>query len=61
LSECLNNEEFPTIQAAIAQYEKQMLRRAAEVTKMTLDSTEMLHAEDAAERLIKMFSDFEGH
>lgn len=61
LSECLNNEEFPTIQAAIAQYEKQMLRRVAAVTKMTLDSTEMLHSEDAAGRLIKMFSDLDRH
>lgn len=61
LSECLNSAEFPTVQAAIAQYEQQMLSRAAEVTKMTLDSTEMLHSEDAAARLIKMFSDFGEH
>jgi len=61
LSECLSNEQFPTIAAAIAQYEKQMLSRAAAVTKMTLDSTEMLHSDDAAERLIQMFNDFDGH
>lgn len=61
LSECLKNVEFSTIQAAIAQYEKQMLSRAAAVTQMTLDSTEMLHAEDAAARLIQMFNDFDGH
>ena len=59
LSECLNNPEFPTILEAIAAYEKQMLSRASAVTKMTLDSTEMLHAEDAETRLIQMFSDFD--
>jgi len=61
LSECLNNVEFPTIQAAIAQYEKQMLSRAATVTQMTLDSTEMLHSDDAARRLIQLFNEFDGH
>ncbi|MDJ1503016.1 NAD(P)/FAD-dependent oxidoreductase [Xanthocytophaga agilis] len=47
LSECLTSEKFPDLQAAIAQYEKQMCTRASEAAQMTLDSTAMLHSPEA--------------
>ncbi|MDJ1485527.1 NAD(P)/FAD-dependent oxidoreductase [Cytophagaceae bacterium YF14B1] len=47
LSECLTSEKFPDLQAAIAQYEKQMCTRASEAAQMTLDSTEILHSPEA--------------
>lgn len=59
LSECLTSTQFPDLQAAIAHYEKQMCARASEVTKITLDSTEMMHGDDPITNLINMFSGFE--
>jgi len=58
LSVCLTGNEFSDIRSAIAHFEKQMCKRAAEAAKMTLDSTEMLHSDDAITNLIEMFSDF---
>ncbi len=55
LANCLTSHDFPTIQSAIAHYEKHMLKRAAKITKDTLDSTQNLHAPDAIERLLNMF------
>ncbi len=57
LSECLLNSQFKDISSAIHHFERSMCKRASEVTKMTLVSTEMLHAEGAAENLIKLFND----
>lgn len=47
LAACLTDENFPDLRTAIASYEKQMLKRAAEVTQMTLESTALLHHEEA--------------
>lgn len=57
LAECLTGNHFPDIATAIAAYEKQMCSRASEVTQMTLESTEMLHSDDSANKLINMFRD----
>lgn len=55
LVDCLTSDGFNSVQEAIAAYEKQMLQRASAVTQDTLDSTEMLHSEDAIEKMLKMF------
>jgi 2-polyprenyl-6-methoxyphenol hydroxylase-like FAD-dependent oxidoreductase len=55
LAECLTNSNFKSVQEAIATYEKQMLQRASAITQDTLDSTEMLHSEDAIGKMLKMF------
>lgn len=47
LSQCLVNEDFENLQTAIAFYEKQMRTRAAKVAMITMDSTAMLHSDEA--------------
>lgn len=56
LAEVLSGDNFPNVQAAIAAYEKQMCKRASEITKVTLDSTEMMHSDDPITKLINMFN-----
>lgn len=56
LAEVLSGDNFPNVQAAIAAYEKQMCKRASEITKITLDSTEMMHSDDPITKLINMFN-----
>ncbi len=57
LAENLTSDHFPDIQTAISQYEKQMQARAAEVTKDTLENTEILHAEGGLDNLLAMFNE----
>ncbi|TFF37467.1 FAD-dependent oxidoreductase [Mucilaginibacter psychrotolerans] len=47
LSQALLNKDYPDTLAAIAAYEKQMRIRAAETADMTMQSTELLHSEEA--------------
>ena len=54
LAECLTSDSFPTVQEAIAHYEKQMLKRTSEITKITLDNTEMLHSGDPIAKMMVM-------
>jgi 2-polyprenyl-6-methoxyphenol hydroxylase-like FAD-dependent oxidoreductase len=56
LAEVLSGDKFPDVQTAIAAYEKQMCKRASEITKITLDSTEMMHSNDPITKLINMFN-----
>lgn len=56
LSECLTIGDFPNLYDAIAAFEKQMTARSSEITKHTLDSTEMMHALDPIPRLVNLFS-----
>ncbi|MEO5892426.1 MAG: NAD(P)/FAD-dependent oxidoreductase [Ferruginibacter sp.] len=58
LSLCLTGNEFTDTQSAIASYEKQMRKRAAEALAMTLESTAMLHSANAITNLIEMFGNF---
>jgi len=60
LAECLTNPDFKNVVEALSHYEKQMLKRAAEVTEMTLQSTEMLHSQDAVNSLLAMFNEVKG-
>ncbi len=55
LAECLSSNDFTNLQAAIAQYEQQMLQRAAQVTQHTLDNTTLMHSEDGLEKLLQLF------
>lgn len=56
LAECLTDEKFSTMKEALEQYEKNMLKRASEMTAATLDNTKLMHAEGAVDNLLKMFS-----
>ncbi|WP_332874853.1 NAD(P)/FAD-dependent oxidoreductase [Hymenobacter psoromatis] len=56
LAECLTDRPFEDVQTAIAAYEKQMRQRTSEVTRLTLDSTEMLHGADPITDLLTMMS-----
>ncbi|PJZ78014.1 FAD-dependent oxidoreductase [Leptospira neocaledonica] len=56
LSECLTNENFKDMQTAIATYEKQMLVRAANEARDSLEMTEWMHSEGAVAKLVQMFN-----
>lgn len=56
LSTCLTSEAFTDTQTAIAQYEKQMLARFAEVGAQTLQQTASLHSTNALPDMMAMFS-----
>ncbi|MEI2272487.1 FAD-dependent monooxygenase [Sphingobacterium sp. ML3W] len=56
LAENLTSDNFPDIQTAISDYEKQMQARAAAVTKDTLVNTEILHTESGLDKLLTMFN-----
>lgn len=60
LAECLISPDFENVTMALNHYEKKMLRRAADVTEMTLQSTEMLHSKDAVNALLAMFNKMKG-
>ncbi|GAA5098563.1 NAD(P)/FAD-dependent oxidoreductase [Chryseobacterium ginsengisoli] len=55
LAENLTNNEFKDVKSAISNYEQEMLKRASKITETTLFNTEMLHAPNAIENLLKMF------
>lgn len=55
LAACLTDGQFKDTKEAISDYEKKMLKRAAEVTKSTLDNTVLMHSEGAINELLKMF------
>jgi 2-polyprenyl-6-methoxyphenol hydroxylase-like FAD-dependent oxidoreductase len=56
LSECLTSPNFPDLTAAIASYEKQMCKRAGEVTAITLQQMNDLHAPGAIGNLLTIFT-----
>ena len=56
LAECLTDNDFANLHDAIAAFEKQMITRASEVTKITLDSTDMMHGADPIPTLVNLFS-----
>jgi 2-polyprenyl-6-methoxyphenol hydroxylase-like FAD-dependent oxidoreductase len=59
LSNCLTSGQSPDVQAAIAHYETQMRQRASAVAQDTLAQTEALHAPEALEYLVGLFSGHE--
>lgn len=56
LCDCLTSDEFPDLKSAIGAFEKQMCKRASEVTEITLDSTKMLHSGDPIKSMLDMFN-----
>lgn len=56
LSECLCNRAFTNTHSAIEAYERQMRKRAADVTSQTLESTAALHSNKAISFLMNMVS-----
>ncbi len=56
LAQCLVSDDFPDCHAAIAAYEKQMLLRASETAKMTMEQTASIHSPDAISNMLAMFS-----
>ncbi|MEH2446006.1 MAG: FAD-dependent monooxygenase, partial [Nostoc sp.] len=55
LSECLCNENFSDIQTAIASYENQMRKRAAEAAQESLKNGERMHSIDSLEKMLAFF------
>jgi len=60
LAECLQNDSYGSMGDAIAAYETKMLQRAAKVTQVTLQQTEMLHCDNGLNNLLNMFREYEG-
>lgn len=56
LSNCLISEDFRDTRSAIAAYEQQMRKRAAETAEMTLESTALLHSAEAIQFMIGVIS-----
>jgi len=56
LSESLTNNQFSDLKTAISYFEKRMLERAAEALENTLKNGEQLHAENALDKLLSIFS-----
>lgn len=55
LAECLLSNEYPDSRSAIAAYEKQMLTRASETAKMTMEQTASLHSDSGLNHMLGMF------
>ncbi len=58
LCDCLTDSHFTDLKTAIGIFEKQMCKRASEVTQITLDSTETLHSGDPIKSMLALFSEF---
>ncbi|MGG7662320.1 FAD-dependent oxidoreductase [Dyadobacter sp. BHUBP1] len=56
LAECLTSGAFTDIHAAIADYEDRMLKRASQITQMSLEMTAMLHSADPIAQMVAMMS-----
>ncbi len=55
LSDCLCNENFSDIQTAIASYENQMRKRAAEAAQESLENGDRMHSAGALEKMLAFF------
>jgi 2-polyprenyl-6-methoxyphenol hydroxylase-like FAD-dependent oxidoreductase len=55
LSDCLTDDGFADTRTAIAHYEKEMRRRAAETATMTLEQTAWLHSPEAITHMLELF------
>lgn len=54
LAQNLTGNEYQSIQDSIASYERKMLARTSEITAVTLQSTQMLHAKDAIDQMLAL-------
>jgi 2-polyprenyl-6-methoxyphenol hydroxylase-like FAD-dependent oxidoreductase len=57
LGNCLASAQFPSLQAAIAQYEQHMRQRASAVAQDTMEQTAALHAPEGLTHLLGLFSE----
>jgi len=57
LSECLISENFNSLQDAISSYEISMRERAAAAAKESLENGEMMHSEQALDKMLAFFGD----
>lgn len=57
LSECLCSENFSDIQTAIASYENQMRKRAAEAAHFSLENGDKMHSTDALQTMLAFFKE----
>ncbi len=58
LTACLNDEQYASLQEAVAAYEISMRKRAAAATQESLENGERMHSKDA---LSEMLHIFQGH
>lgn len=56
LSEALTDPKFEDVHSALQHFEKQMQKRASEITKVTLEQTESLHSKNALKNMMHMFN-----
>jgi len=56
LSECLSSDQYPTLLEAIADYEDSMRHRAAKAAKQSLENGELMHSNDALNKMLTMFN-----
>jgi len=56
LSECLTNDGFTSVQAAIQQYETNMRARASKIAAMTLEQTAALHSPQALDYMLGLLA-----
>ena len=56
LSQCLNGNDYHDTHSAIAAYEQQMRKRASATAKDSLDSTNVLHSENAISFMLDVIS-----
>jgi 2-polyprenyl-6-methoxyphenol hydroxylase-like FAD-dependent oxidoreductase len=59
LAECLTEDSFSDIPTAISHFEKNMQQRVSQVTKDTMENTELFHSDDGLVRLLQMFRGFQ--
>jgi 2-polyprenyl-6-methoxyphenol hydroxylase-like FAD-dependent oxidoreductase len=55
LSECLYDKNFNDVQTAIACYENQMRKKAAEAAQASLENGDRMHSTDALEKMLAFF------
>lgn len=56
LNENLTSDKFTAIQQALANYESNMLKRASEAAKESLENGEKMHSKDALKTMLEFFS-----
>lgn len=57
LSECLTSDAFENTQSAIASYENQMRIRAAAEVRISLDTADWMHSDDATQKVVDLFKE----
>ncbi len=56
LTDCLTSDKYNDLQSAIAAYESSMRKRASAAAKQSLHNGERMHASDALDQMLSMFS-----